>query len=752
MLHGQALRGLFFLGQVAGTQLRQQRRCRTGKAVGQSDVVCQTPADAGLRAKRRRLGKHRGFRMHQERGVTVQIGPQQSKSDPCLSPVLNDHELQLVAQEVFRGLLVFTIDFDAVGQHADRPEVAGRLFLDQAEEILDGFRRVGVMREDLVERLAAGAQPGEFVAKPLGFVASRFDAGFQVRDRGQNLPAPLAQVVELRLPALDGLPGFVPLPAELGQLGFRRGLLFLDARELALGSGLEFVDLGQLVPVCGGSAQQVENEPPLLFLLLLGLAQERLLFPNLVALVLEFAAEPLYLSGGSLQRGLLDADLFVERGETLVEPDDLGLVLLHALSGLYHGARLLGDAGPDAFDLDGQVGEFRSLLFEFFFRGLPLLTARPEGFLEFLDPRASLPLLDVGGRQFPFAELDSAVQVVVARGHQDGKVLVALLLEFLEAPRARSLPLERIHLTHDFLQDVVDAVQVLLRAFELEFRQPFAGLELGDARGLFDDRTAIERTRAEDLPDAALLDNGVVFGAEAGSEKDILDVAKPAELAVDQVLALPRPEKLARDGQLGGPAVGRAVHAVCPVGPVGRHSRLGLEMSLGVQEGEAHRRHARRFAVARPVEDHVLHAAAPQRLRRALTQHPTDRVADVRLAAAVGAYDGRDAAAVERQFLAVAERLEPDQLDLLQFQQESEAFRVRDGAGLLSRTGTFLLSRDGGGREAGGSNRPPRVNILSLIMHLVKACQRNILHIMNSLARHLAHRWKTCVLHVVNRL
>ena len=306
------------------------------------------------------------------------------------------------------------------------------------------------------------------------------------------------------------------------------------------------------------------------------------------------------------------------------------------------------------------------------------------------------------------------MQVVVARGHQNGKVLVALLLEFLEAPGARRLPLERIHLPRDFLQDVVDAVQVLLGAFELEFRQPFAGLELGDAGGLFDDRTAIERTRAEDLPDAALLDDGVVLGAEAGSEKDILDVAKPAELAVDQVLALSRPEKLARDGELGGPAVGRSVHAVCAVGPVGRHSRPGLEMSLGVQEGEAHRRHARRFAVARPVEDHVLHAAAPQRLRRALTQHPTDRVADVRLAAAVGAYDGGDAAAVERQFLAVAERLEPDQLDLLQFQQESEAFRVRDGADLLSRTGTFLLARDGGGREAGGSIRPPRVDILSL--------------------------------------
>ena len=56
------------------------------------------------------------------------------------------------------------------------------------------------------------------------------------------------------------------------------------------------------------------------------------------------------------------------------------------------------------------------------------------------------------------------------------------------APRLGGLPLERIHLAGDFLQDVVDARQVLLGAFQLGFRQALARLELGDAGGFFDDR------------------------------------------------------------------------------------------------------------------------------------------------------------------------------------------------------------------------------------------------------------------------
>jgi hypothetical protein len=61
-------------------------------------------------------------------------------------------------------------------------------------------------------------------------------------------------------------------------------------------------------------------------------------------------------------------------------------------------------------------------------------------------------------------------------------------LELAVALGLGRLPLERIHLPGDFLQDVVDARQVLLGAFQLGFGQALAGLELGDAGGLFDHR------------------------------------------------------------------------------------------------------------------------------------------------------------------------------------------------------------------------------------------------------------------------
>ena len=60
---------------------------------------------------------------------------------------------------------------------------------------------------------------------------------------------------------------------------------------------------------------------------------------------------------------------------------------------------------------------------------------------------------------------------------------------------------------------------------------------------------------------------------------------------------------------------------------------------------------------------------AAQRLGRLLAQHPGDGVGDIRLAAAVGTDDGRNAVAMEPELGAVAKRLEPENLQLLQFEQ-----------------------------------------------------------------------------------
>src|SRR5262249_54481587 len=101
-----------------------------------------------------------------------------------------------------------------------------------------------------------------------------------------------------------------------------------------------------------------------------------------------------------------------------------------------------------------------------------------------------------------------------------------------------SLALERAALLLDLEDDVVDARQVLARSIELQLRRAATRLVLGDAGRLFDERAPFGRPRRQDLPDLALLDDGVRLDAESRVHQQIVHVAKPADLAVDQVLAL----------------------------------------------------------------------------------------------------------------------------------------------------------------------------------------------------------------------
>ena len=77
------------------------------------------------------------------------------------------------------------------------------------------------------------------------------------------------------------------------------------------------------------------------------------------------------------------------------------------------------------------------------------------------------------------------------------------------ALRLRRLPLQRVHLPRDFVENVVNARQVLLGFLQPGFRQAFARFELGNAGGFFDNRPAIGGTAAQNLADAALLDQGI---------------------------------------------------------------------------------------------------------------------------------------------------------------------------------------------------------------------------------------------------
>jgi hypothetical protein len=96
---------------------------------------------------------------------------------------------------------------------------------------------------------------------------------------------------------------------------------------------------------------------------------------------------------------------------------------------------------------------------------------------------------------------------------------------------------------------------------------------------------------------------------------------------------------------------------------------VGAVVGFRVDQGERHFGHTCRFAVAGAGEDHIFHACAAQGLGRLLAQHPGDGVGNIGLAAAVGADDGGHAVPVELEFGAVAERLEPENLKTLQFEQ-----------------------------------------------------------------------------------
>ena len=143
-----------------------------------------------------------------------------------------------------------------------------------------------------------------------------------------------------------------------------------------------------------------------------------------------------------------------------------------------------------------------------------------------------------------------ALQHAELAGERHAQAGIHFGLQFAVAAGLGGLALERIHLAGDLFQNVEDARQVLLGAFQLGFRQALAGLELGDAGGFFDDRAAVLRLGAEDLADAALLDDGVAFGAEAGAHEDVLDIAQAGGVAVDQVFAFAGAEQAAGDGDL----------------------------------------------------------------------------------------------------------------------------------------------------------------------------------------------------------
>ena len=186
--------------------------------------------------------------------------------------------------------------------------------------------------------------------------------------------------------------------------------------------------------------------------------------------------------------------------------------------------------------------------------------------------------------------------------------------------------------------------EVVLRVFELALDLALLRLELHDARRLFKDGAAVLGLGVHDLLDLALPDDGVALFPDADAVQKRDDVFEAAGLHIEQILALARTVQAAGHGDF---------------------VVLDVEHSVRVVEYQRDFAVRERTARLRAAENDVLHGRAAQGLGGLLAEHPTHRVGNVALAAAVGSDDDGNAV-VEFNGGLVREGLEPHKLHFLE--------------------------------------------------------------------------------------
>ena len=199
-------------------------------------------------------------------------------------------------------------------------------------------------------------------------------------------------------------------------------------------------------------------------------------------------------------------------------------------------------------------------------------------------------------------------------------LLFAVGLQLAVAGGDLGLGLQLFQLAVQFAQDVFDAGQVLARVGQAVFGLAAALFVARHAGGLFQEHPQFLGARLDQAVDHALADDGVATRAQAGAQEDVVDVAAADLLVIDEVAAgaVARQHAAHRDLGVGAPLPGGAAFAVV--------------------EHHFDRRAGRRLAVARAVEDDVLHGLAAQLRGLGLAEHPTHRVDDVRFATAIGTH------------------------------------------------------------------------------------------------------------------
>ena len=274
---------------------------------------------------------------------------------------------------------------------------------------------------------------------------------------------------------------------------------------------------------------------------------------------------------------------------------------------------LQGPDGPGAFVGRGRDAPVERV--EPFARGGP---ARDALVPPFLAPLALVP------------------QVAQPRGRQPDGDRVGLRREGLVPLGHLGLLAERLQLTLELGEHVLEPEHVLVEPGQLAFGAFLALAVLGDPGRLLDVGAPVLRAGGQHVLELALPDHGVERAPDPGLGQQLLHVEEPDDLAADPVLALAGAEDRAADLDLGHRDRDQPRRVV------------DHELDLG---------HPERGPLRAAGEDHVGHLAAAERPGSLLAEHPADRVDEVRLARAVGSHDDGDARSELEDGL-VGERLE----------------------------------------------------------------------------------------------
>ena len=241
----------------------------------------------------------------------------------------------------------------------------------------------------------------------------------------------------------------------------------------------------------------------------------------------------------------------------------------------------------------------------------------------------------------PFlAPLALVPQVAQPRGRQANGDRVGLRREGLVPLGHLGLLAERLQLTLELGEHVLEPEHVLVEPGKLAFGAFLALAVLGDPGRLLDVGAPVLGAGGQHVLELALPDDGVERAPDPGLREQLLHVEQPDDLAADPVLALAGAEDRAADLDLG---------------------HRDRDQSGRVVDHELDLGHPERGPLGAAGEDHVGHLAAAERPGSLLAEHPADRVDEVRLARPVGSHDDGDARSELEDGL-VGERLEASDL------------------------------------------------------------------------------------------